>query len=162
MPKINSNLDNSKELRNALGSFATGVTIVTALGSDQNPVGMTVNSFNSVSLNPPLILWSIGKESNCFDDFMQAKTFAVHVLNDSQKDLSNQFAESGGDKFLGLNLKSGYKNTPILPDYSACFICQTDNQYEGGDHIILIGKVVSFEDKGTDPLVFYRGQYTKI
>ncbi|MFL2495050.1 MAG: flavin reductase family protein [Porticoccaceae bacterium] len=107
MPKTNPSSDNSKELRNALGSFATGVTIVTALDSDQNPIGMTVNSFNSVSLTPPLILWSISRDSNCFDDFIKAETFAVHVLNHSQEDLSNRFAESGGDKFLGLSLESG-------------------------------------------------------
>ena len=162
MSKCNPNTDNSKELRNALGSFATGVTIVTALDSDQNPIGMTVNSFNSVSLNPPLILWSISRDSNCFDDFIKAETFAVHVLNHSQEDLSNRFAESGGDKFLGLSLESGFKTAPILPDFSACFECKTEHQYDGGDHIILVGKVVSFEDRGTDPLVFYRGQYTKI
>jgi 3-hydroxy-9,10-secoandrosta-1,3,5(10)-triene-9,17-dione monooxygenase reductase component len=145
-----------------LGSFATGVTIVTALDSDQNPIGMTVNSFNSVSLNPPLILWSISKDSNCFDDFIKSETFAVHVLNHSQEDLSNRFAESGGNKFLGLSLESGFESTPILPDFSACFECKTEHQYDGGDHIILVGRVVSFEDRETDPLVFYRGQYKTI
>lgn len=162
MPKTSPSSDNSKALRNALGSFATGVTIVTALDSDQNPIGMTVNSFNSVSLNPPLILWSISKDSNCFDDFIKSETFAVHVLNHSQEDLSNRFAESGGNKFLGLSLESGFKSTPILPDFSACFECKTEHQYDGGDHIILVGRVVSFEDRETDPLVFYRGQYKTI
>ena len=162
MPKTNPSSNNSKELRNALGSFATGVTIVTALDTDQNPIGMTVNSFNSVSLTPPLILWSISRDSNCFDDFIKAETFAVHVLNHGQEDLSNRFAESGGDKFLGLSLESGSNNPPILPDFSACFECKTEHQYDGGDHIILVGRVISFEDRGTDPLVFYRGQYTRI
>ena len=162
MPKISPSSDNTKELRNALGSFATGVTIVTALDSDQNPIGMTVNSFNSVSLTPPLILWSISRDSNCFDDFIKAETFAVHVLNHSQEDLSNRLAESGGNKFLGLSLEAGLENTPILPNFSACFECKTEHQYDGVDHIILGGRVVNFEDRGTDPLGFYRGQYTKI
>jgi 3-hydroxy-9,10-secoandrosta-1,3,5(10)-triene-9,17-dione monooxygenase reductase component len=162
MPRTSPSSDNSKALRNALGSFATGVTIVTALDSDQNPIGMTVNSFNSVSLNPPLILWSISKDSNCFDDFIKSETFAVHVLNHNQEDLSNRFAESGGNKFLGLSLESGFESTPILPDFSACFECKTEHQYDGGDHIILVGRVVSFEDRETDPLVFYRGQYKTI
>jgi flavin reductase (DIM6/NTAB) family NADH-FMN oxidoreductase RutF len=89
-------------LRNALGSFATGITVVTALGKDGQRVGMTANSFNSVSLSPALVLWSIDKASNCFDDFIQAEHYAIHVLSADQQFISDQFAKSGGDKFAGL------------------------------------------------------------
>ena len=88
-----------KEYRNTLGSFATGITIITALGKNGQKIGMTANSFNSVSLTPPLILWSIGKNTNCFDDFIAAKAFAVHILAADQQDLSNRFATTGIDRF---------------------------------------------------------------
>ncbi len=108
---------NQTEFRNALGSFATGVTIITALGKDGQKVGMTVNSFNSVSLTPPLILWSIGKSANCFDDFIAAESFAVHILAADQQDLSNLFASSGEDRFANIQLHRGFvrhSNTPPL------------------------------------------------
>jgi flavin reductase (DIM6/NTAB) family NADH-FMN oxidoreductase RutF len=150
------------DFRNALGSFATGITIVTAIGEDGQKVGMTVNSFNSVSLDPALILWSIARNSNCFDDFIAAKSFAIHVLSADQQDISNRFAKSGEDKFAGIECSEGLSGVPILPHYSACFQCSLEHQYEGGDHIILVGKVLEFNDNGLNPLVFYRGQYSAI
>ena len=152
----------SVALRNALGSFATGVTIVTALDSDQNPIGMTVNSFNSVSLNPPLILWSISKDSNCFDDFVAAEAFAVHVLASDQQALSNRFANTGSDRFAGLECTEGLMGVPLLPYSSSCFQCTTENQYDGGDHVILVGKVHDFADTGQEPLIFHRGNYASL
>ena len=152
----------SLEFRNALGSFTTGVTVVTALGIDGQKVGMTVNSFNSVSLDPALVLWSIARDSNCFEDFMAAESFAIHVLTSDQQEISDRFAQTGADKFAGINCSQGLFGIPILPHYSACFQCQLEHQYEGGDHIILVGRVIQFEDMGHKPLVFYRGNYSSL
>lgn len=161
-----SNKKQSIEFRNALGSFTTGVTVVTALGRGGQKVGMTVNSFNSVSLEPALVLWSIAKDSNCFEDFMAAESFAIHVLTADQQEISDCFAQTGADKFAGISCSQGLSGIPILPHYSACFQCQLEHQYEGGDHIILVGRVIQFDDKldteNHKPLLFYRGQYSSL
>lgn len=157
-----SNSLTPKDFRNALGGFPTGVTIITALGKNGQKIGMTVNSFNSVSLTPRLILWSIGKNTNCFDDFMAAKAFAVHILASDQKDLSERFATTGVDRFADIECTEGLSGTPILPHYSACFQCKTAQQYEGGDHIIITGEVLKFSDNKLDPLLFYRGSYKSL
>jgi len=147
------------EFRHALGSFATGVTIITTLGENGQKVGMTANSFNSVSLDPPLVLWSLGRDTNCFDDFITAASFAIHVLASDQQDLSERFAEVGKDRFLGIECSEGLSGIPILPHYSACFQCTMKQQYDGGDHVIITGEVVNFTDKQLSPLLFHRGQY---
>jgi 3-hydroxy-9,10-secoandrosta-1,3,5(10)-triene-9,17-dione monooxygenase reductase component len=147
------------EFRNALGSFATGVTIITALGKEGQKIGMTANSFNSVSLTPPLILWSISKSANCFDDFLAADAFAVHILTADQQDLSNQFATKGKDRFADILCTKGLSGIPILPHYSTCFECKASQQFDGGDHIIMTGEVLKFTDNQLDPLLFYRGNY---
>jgi len=147
------------EFRRALGSFATGVTIITTLGRNGQKVGMTANSFNSVSLNPPLVLWSLGRETNCFDDFVAAKSFAVHVLASDQQPLSNRFAEIGKDRFADIQCSEGLSEIPILPHYSSCFQCKMGQQYDGGDHMIITGEVIEFTDNELQPLLFYRGDY---
>ena len=151
--------EQTTKFRNALGSFATGVTVITALGQDGQKVGMTANSFNSVSLDPALVLWSVGRDANCFEDFIAAKAFAIHVLAADQQDLSNRFAKSGADKFADIDCSKGVSGVPILPHYSACFQCTIEHQYEGGDHVILVGRVVEYSDKDLEPLLFYRGKY---
>jgi len=147
------------EFRNALGSFATGVTIITALGKNGQKIGMTANSFNSVSLTPPLILWSIERNTNCFDDFMAAEAFAVHILASDQKDLSDRFAKTGKDRFANIQCTEGLSGIPILPHYSTCFQCKMAQQYDGGDHVIITGTVTDFTDNERQPLLFYRGSY---
>lgn len=149
-------------LRKALGSFTTGVTIITALGKNGQNVGMTANSFTSVSLDPALVLWSIGRDSNCFDDFVAAEAFAVHVLASDQQALSNRFANTGSDRFAGLECTEGLMGVPLLPYSSSCFQCTTENQYDGGDHVILVGKVHDFADTGQEPLIFHRGNYASL
>jgi len=149
----------SKELRQALGSFSTGVTIVTTLGKNGQKVGMTANSFNSVSLDPPLVLWSLDRKTNCFDDFFSANAFAIHILAADQQDLSQRFASIGKDRFEDIACSQGISGIPLLSHYSACFQCSMEHQYEGGDHIILVGRVVEFVDNQLPPLMFYRGQY---
>ena len=149
-----------KEFRNACGMFATGITIVTTTNADGEPVGMTANSFASVSLEPPLVLWSVGEHAASYELFSNTKHFAVHILGKEQEALSNRFASRGEDKFGGLDWKPGGLGSPILPDYSCLFQCQTEFAYPGGDHTILVGRVVTFDNRaGDDALLFFKGQY---
>ena len=135
MPKPFTSMD----LRQALGSFATGVTIITTLGKNGQKVGMTANSFNSVSLDPPLVLWSLDRGTNCFEDFIHASSFALHVLAADQQYLSERFASVGQDRFKDLQCSQGLAGIPIQDHYSACFQCTKEHQYEGGAHSILVG-----------------------
>jgi len=147
------------EYRRALGCFATGVGVVTAVDKNGAKAGITISSFNSVSLDPPLVLWSIAEESNSFETFVEAKHFAVNVLAVHQQDICEQFAMAGGNKFDRLDCSEGVEGVPILPDYSAVFECSTEHRYDGGDHVILVGRVLNFEDRQTDPLIYYRGHF---
>lgn len=147
------------EFRRALGCFATGVAVVTALEKDGSKAGITINSFNSVSLEPPLVLWSVAEESSSFETFAEAEYFAVNVLAMDQREMCDRFAGRGTNKFDGLNCSEGIGGVPILPTFSAVFECRTEHRYEGGDHIILVGRVLNFEDRKTDPLIFYRGHF---
>ncbi|HNP62708.1 MAG TPA: flavin reductase family protein [Woeseiaceae bacterium] len=151
----------SIDYRRALGCFATGVAVVTALDANGEKIGITVNSFNSVSLNPPLVLWSVGEESLSYAAFVEADYFAVNVLATHQRDLCTQFASSGGDKFLDLECDEGIEGIPLLPEFSAVFECKTEHRYDGGDHKIIVGRVQRFEDRRIDPLIFYRGHFLK-
>ncbi|WOE74584.1 enoyl-CoA hydratase-related protein [Alterisphingorhabdus coralli] len=146
-----------RTFRDALGQFATGVTIVTARSEDGTPVGVTANSFNSVSLDPPLVLWSLAKTSRCMPVFETAEEFAVHILASDQDDLSNRFASRTEDKFAGLNV--GETGLPLLEGCTARFRCKTRHAYEGGDHIIFVGEVVGFEHDDKPPLLFHGGDY---
>src|SRR5882672_787909 len=130
----NAAVFDAMEFRRALGSFATGVTIITTRAQDGTPLGLTVNSFNSVSLNPPLVLWSLANNSMSLDAFRAAPNWAVHVLAADQEELSGRFAKRGIDKFAGLELDTGAGNIPLLRGCSARFQCRTAFQQEGGDH----------------------------
>ena len=152
-------LNEPDDIRKAYGCFATGVAIATTVGADGQRVGMTISSFNSVSLDPPLVLWSISYDANCFDAFSQSDHFAIHVLGEDQQDLSLHFASKSDDKFVGLDCTEGLNGTPILPEYAACFECSVEHRYEGGDHVILVGRVQNFEDRELEPLIFYRGKF---
>ena len=120
------------EFRRALSCFATGVAVVTTLDADGEKAGMTISSFNSVSLDPPLVLWSIADDSYSYKVFMEAEYFAVNVLAMHQKDLSSRFAQKGTDKFDGIDCREGLQGVPILPEYAACFECSTEHRYDGG------------------------------
>ena len=150
-----------QEFRRALSCFATGVAVVTTLDSSGERVGMTISSFNSVSLDPPLVLWSIANNSNSYDAFINAEYFAVNVLTMEQQHLSDRFAQRGADKFEGLECREGLHGAPILPEYAACFECSTEHRYEGGDHKIIVGRVLRLEDRESDPLIFYRGRFLR-
>lgn len=151
--------EDKKKFRQALGSFVTGVTIVTTCDSDGNPVGLTANSFNSVSLDPPMVLFSLALNSRALPAFRQANHWAVHVLASSQQDISNRFASRGADKFAGLECRNGPGGIPLLGDYAARFVCKANFEYEGGDHAIFVGEVVEHDQRDTAPLVFHGGRY---
>lgn len=147
------------EFRRALGSFATGVAVATTVDAAGNRAGITISSFNSVSLDPPLVLWSIASDAQTYDAFAQTGHFAINVLAQHQVELSDRFAARGGDKFAGLACATGIHGSPLLPEFAACFECSTEYRYPGGDHLILVGRVRHFEDRKLDPLIFYRGHF---
>lgn len=149
----------SEGLRQALGQFATGVTIVTTAGTDDEPVGVTANSFNSVSLDPPLVLWSLSAAALSRRAFECAAYFCVHVLAASQEALSQKFASRGANKFGQLKFMRGLGDVPMLEEYVARFQCRMANQYPVGDHIVFVGEVLKFDKSDKRPLVFHGGRY---
>jgi len=152
----------SKAFRRALGNFATGVTIMTAKNAGGQKVGVTANSFNSVSLDPPLILWSIDKRSSSYEVFAEASHFAVNILSADQIEISNKFARSKDDKYANVDFELGAGQAPILKECSAVFECERFNIVEGGDHWIIIGRVVNFQDNGRSPLLYHQGAYSSV
>ena len=148
-----------RDFRNALGTYATGVTIITAVGADGKPYGLTCNSFASVSLNPPLVLWSLGMFSQGLSVFQNASHFAVNVLGISQQTLANRFAKSSDDKFVGVDWKPGLGGAPLLAESVANFQCRAANRYYGGDHVIFLGAVEAYSYNGKEPLLFAHGGY---
>ena len=153
--------DAQRAFRNAVGTFATGVTIATTKAEDGGPVGVTASSFNSVSLDPPLVLWSLARNSLSHDAFLGSGHFAVHVLTAAQEDLSNRFARSGADKFDGIGWSEGVRGSPVLDEYAALFQCVTRYRYDGGDHVILVGEVIEYEANDAAPLLFHGGRYAE-
>ncbi|MGH8461252.1 MAG: flavin reductase [Stenotrophobium sp.] len=149
----------TRNFRSALGNFATGVTIITTRCDDGSPVGITANSFNSVSLEPPMVLWSLAKNSRSLPAFDAAKHWAVHILAANQEALSNRFAKSGADKFAGLDTAIGIGGSPLLDGCATRLQCSTAFRYEGGDHIIFVGRVLGFDHNPVAPLVFHGGSY---
>lgn len=148
-----------KDFRQALGMFATGVTIVTAQAEDGSLVGVTANSFNSVSLDPPMVLWSLAKKARSLPVFSATAHWNVHILSNEQEALSNRFAKAGEDKFAGLDLDESHNSAPLLQGCSARFQCRTAFQYEGGDHIIFVGEVTHYDSSNRPPLLYVTGGY---
>src|ERR1700732_577890 len=151
-----------RDFRNALGTYATGVTIITAAAADGKPYGLTCNSFASVSLNPPLVLWSLVIFSQSMSVFQNASHFVVNVLDASQQALANKFAKSSDDKFAGVEWTPGLGNAPILTDSVANFQCRAANRYYGGDHVIFLGAVEAYSYNRQEPLLFARGGYGRV
>lgn len=149
-----------KDFRRALGQFPTGVTVITTIDGDGTPIGVTASSFNTVSIDPPLILWSVDKGAYSAKIFDNAKHFAVNVLGKDQVDTSNKFAGRGEDKFAGVSYTVGDGGSPLFESCAAQFECKTWNVVDGGDHLIIIGEVVNYRyDEATLPLVFSCGSY---
>ena len=151
----------SRDLRDALGCFATGVAVVTARDRLGEPVGMTMSSFNAVSLDPPLVLFSVARAAHSLDAMQAARGFAVNILGRAQADLSQRFARPHGDKWQAVEHSPGYGDAPVLADVLAHFECKPYAQHDGGDHVIFVCEVQRFATAAAeeDPLIFYRGRY---
>ena len=146
-------------LRRSMGRYATGVTVVTTCGPEGKLEGVTANSFATVSLDPPLVLWSLGRKSASFARFHAASHFAVNVLGVGQMALSRHFSTRQLDKFAGIEHHRGAGDCPVLAGTIAHFECVTENVIEGGDHAIFIGRVLHASFRDGDPLVFAKGGY---
>ncbi|HWH83267.1 MAG TPA: flavin reductase family protein [Burkholderiaceae bacterium] len=148
------------DFRAALGMFATGVTIVTARQADGAPVGLTANSFNSVSLAPPLVLWSLARSAGSMPAFAQGSHYAVNILAAGQHALAERFASKAIDRFEGLAYAEGAGGAPILDGAVAVFECFNRSRYEEGDHVIFVGEVERCRwQPGAQPLIFHGGRY---
>jgi flavin reductase (DIM6/NTAB) family NADH-FMN oxidoreductase RutF len=150
----------AQEFRSALGMFATGVTIVTAQTPGGAAVGLTANSFNSVSLAPPLVLWSLSRAAASLSVFSAGSHYAINVLASDQKPLAERFALRGVDRFSGVGYDAGAGGAPILHGVAAAFECFNRSRYEEGDHVIFVGQVERFTWRpGASPLLFHGGRY---
>jgi len=152
-----------REFRDTLGSFATGVTVVTALAPNGEWMGLTVSSFNSVSLDPPLILWSLSAASPNLEAFRSATRYAVNVLSADQQEISNRFAARSGDRFAGVPVREGLGGVPLIEGSCAAFECVNETQYPGGDHVIFVGRVERYlQGEAKLPLIFHGGRYREL
>lgn len=149
----------TRDLRDALGRFATGITIVTARTPDGKVAGVTANSFCSVSLDPPLVLWCLSKAAPSRAVFAHATHFAVHVLAEDQGHLSARFCKPSRNKFAGVDVTEGLGGAPLLDGVVALFECRHENQHDGGDHVIIVGRVERYRHTDLPPLVFHTGGY---
>ncbi len=147
-----------RALRNALGSFATGVTVMTTTRADGTPIGLTVNSFASVSLEPPLVLWSLAARSPSLGAFRAAGHFGVNVLAADQQELCRRFARPEADKFAGVDWRTGDCCVPVLAGCVATFECRSAFNNWGGDHVIFVGHVERFATADIPALLFHRGR----
>ena len=146
-------------LRQALGRFATGVTIITCLDGQGDRVGLTANSFNALSLDPPLVLWSLRLQSAQLAAFQQAGSFVVNVLARSQLAMSRRFASQLEDRFDGGDWSPGVAGAPVLAGCVAVFQCEMATQQVAGDHVLFIGRVVALSQQALAPLVYHAGHY---
>ncbi len=148
-----------RRFRDTLGSYATGVAIVTARAPDGSAVAATINSFASVSLAPPLVLWSVRRDVGPYAAFAVTGHFAVHVLHAGQAALARHFARDIDDKFDGIETHPGIAGLPLLTDHAALLQCAVEHRYPGGDHLILVGRVLMLDHRPAQPLVFHAGQF---
>ena len=149
--------ETARAFRDALGCFSSGVTVVTTV-TPTGPAGMTANSFSSVSIDPPLILWSVAKATRRYASFFEAERFAVHVLADNQLDYAKQFA-TFGDPFDRFDWAPNDDGVPILSDYLALFDCQVAARHDAGDHTIIVGAVLGAMHHPGSALIFDQGRY---
>jgi flavin reductase (DIM6/NTAB) family NADH-FMN oxidoreductase RutF len=148
------------DFRAALGMFATGVTVVTARGASGVPVGLTANSFNSVSLSPPLVLWSLSRSAGSMPAFERGSHYAINILAAEQHALAERFASKTADRFADVAFSEGVGGAPILEGAAAVFECFNRSRYEEGDHVIFVGEVERCSWRtGVAPLIFHGGRY---
>jgi len=156
------NKDKTRNLRQALGSFPTGVTVVSCLDKNKNPLGFTANSFTSVSLDPQLISICIDKESFNIDSFSITKHFAVSVLSEDQQSISTTFATPNEDRFQNVEWRTEDTGSPIIENAVAWFDCNTRQVIDAGDHLIIIGEIIAFDSSPKTPLMYLRGNYVNL
>ena len=148
------------DFRAALGMFATGVTIVTALTPDGRPIGLTASSFNSVSLAPPLVLWSLARSAGSLSAFATGSHYAINILSADQQDLARLFATPGANRFEGVAFTPGAGGAPRIAGAAASFECFNRSRYEEGDHVIFVGEVEHCEHRvGASPLLYHGGKF---
>jgi flavin reductase (DIM6/NTAB) family NADH-FMN oxidoreductase RutF len=147
------------QFKSALAHFPTGVAILTTKDADSRQVGLTVSSFNSVSLDPQLVLWSIARSTPSYHAFREAPFFCVNVLAASQADVARHFARPCCDKFAGIAHVQHATGIPVLAECAAYLVCRTWNTYDGGDHLIIVGEVIDGAANGVKPLVFGLGAF---
>ena len=152
-----------RELRDALGRFATGVCLITAVDEEHRALAMTANSFSSVSLDPPLILWNLQNNSDVYSAFSNPRYFAVNILSAEQQVLSNQYAKKGQHELDSAHYRTGKYGAPIIRDALVNFECELDATHEGGDHLIIVGRVKDMDQRPDgSPLLFFSGGYREI
>jgi len=149
-----------QEFRAALGMFATGVTIVTGRDAAGQRIGLTANSFNSVSLSPPLVLWSLARAAGSMPAFTRGSHYAINILAAEQRELAERFSSKAPDRFAGLSFREGSGGAPIIEGAAAVFECFNRSRYEEGDHVIFVGEVERCQRReGAQPLIFHGGRY---
>lgn len=152
-----------RELRNAMGRFATGVCLITTATEEGVAMALTANSFSSVSLDPPLVLWNLQDNSDVYDNFATPRHFAINVLGREQQDLSNQYARKGQHEIDAAHFYAGKFGAPIIHDALVSFECELEATYPGGDHLIIVGRIVDMAERPSgEPLVFYAGGYRQL
>jgi len=152
-----------RELRNTLGTFATGITVVTTKSKEGANIGVTINSFASVSLDPPMVLFSLKKDSPLADIFLKADTFNINILSAEQENASNLFAGPGEDKFNKVEWKEGQNGSPLLMNNLGALECTRLSTHEGGDHTIFMGEVTQHENNSeAKPLLYFKGAYATL
>ena len=153
----------SREFRDALGCFATGVCVVTGRPEGAQPFGITVNSFASVSLDPPLILWSLQNDSEMFSTFDTCTTWAINILRSGQEALSSRYAVRGDHLLDPSDYQSGETGIPVMPASLVSLECELETRYPGGDHVILVARVVAMSHREPGaPLLFFSGRYAQL
>jgi len=158
--RANAPTFSAQQFRAALGMFATGVTIVTARDADGAPIGLTANSFNSVSLDPPLVLWSLAREAGSMPHFSRGSHYAIHILAAEQRALAERFSRKQRDRFAGVVFREGHSGAPVIEGAAAVFECFNRSRYAEGDHVIFVGEVERCAHRaGAHPLIFHGGRY---
>jgi len=152
-----------RELRNALGRYATGVCVISTVTDTGQPVGMTANSFSSVSLDPPLVLWSLQNDSEVYDIFSRPRFFAINILAREHEAHSNQYARKGQHEMDAAHYRLGKHGSPLIHDALVSFECELEATHEGGDHLIIVGRIRDLhESPDGEPLLFFSGGYHKL
>ena len=153
----------SREFRDALGRFATGICVITIASKDGKPFGITVNSFASVSLDPALVLWSLQKNSDVYDDIVNAERYTINILSTEQQALSDQYAKKSDHDLSPEHFRIGKTGSPVLKNSLVSFESESEAEYDGGDHVILVGRVQDMSNSPAgDPLLFVSGKYRQL